>query len=172
MKSRIILIYISFICWLFSFFIVEVYANGVPEPNLIRGPYETVLMIFILFIIAVGFEFLVFTKKSYDLAPRNSKLLLTFLKINLITFPLTQILAYTVFIYARNYYWIYILGIELCVILAEWRLILIEFNRKYDRKLYPTQVLKLSILANFISLLLGFVPYLVLFLLQPLIFFL
>lgn len=172
MKSRIILIYISFICWLFSFFIVEVYANGVPEPNLIRGPYETVIMILILFVIAVGFEFLVFTKKRFDFVPRNTRLLLTFLKINLITFPLTQILVYIVFIYARNYYWIYVFGIEICVILAEWRLILIEVDRKYERTLYPTQVLKLSILANFISFLLGFIPYLVLLLLQPLDFFL
>ena len=172
MKSRNFLIYISFSFWLFSFFIVEVYANGVPEPNLIREPYESLIIIFILFIIAVGFEFIVFTNKKFDFAPRNTRLLLTFLKINLITFPLTQILVYIVFIYARNYYWIYVLGIEICVILAEWRLILFEFDRKYDRTLYPRQVLKISILANFISFLLGFVPYIVLFLFQPLIFFL
>ena len=163
MKRRILLIYIIISFWLFSYFIMEGHANGVPEPNLIRGPYEAVLMIFILFMIAVGFEFLVSTQKSFDLAPRNTKLFLTFLKINIITFPITQILVYIVFIYAFNYYWIYVLGIEILVILAEWRLILIEFDRKYVKILYPKQALKISIMANIISFLLGFVPYIVIF---------
>ncbi len=165
MKRRILLIYINVIFWLYAFSILNVYANGVPTPNIIRGPYETVFLIFILFVIAVGFEFLVFTQKSYDLAPRNSKLFLTFLKINLITFPLTQILAYMVYLYALNYYWIYILLIEILVVLAEWRLILIEFDRKYDHILYPKQALKLSIKANIISFFLGFVPYIVILIL-------
>lgn len=171
MKIRILLFYFSLSFWFLLFIIGEAHANGVPAPNLIRGPYESLIIIFIIFIQGVGFEFLVFTKKSYDLAPRKPNLLLTFFKINLITFPLTQVLVYIVFIYARDYYWIYVLGIEICVIFAEWRLILIEFDKRYYKTLDSKQVLKVSILANFISFLLGFVPYIVMFMLSPVIFF-
>ncbi len=163
MKRRIFLSCCNIIVCLFLYAIVDVYANGVPAPRLITGPYETIFLIFIVFIIAVGFEFLVFTQKNYDIAPRDLKLLGTFFKINFITFPLTQILAYIVILYAINYYWFYIFGIEILVILAEWRLILIEFDKKYNRILESRTTLKIVITANVISFFLGFVPYLLIF---------
>ena len=161
MKRRILLSWIAILGCTFSFTIVDVNANGVPTPNPIRGPYETIILIFIMFIIAVGIEFLVFTQKNYDIAPRDMKVLGTFFKINFITFPLTQILAYIVNLFANSYYWYYILGIEILVILAEWRLILIEFDKKYDRILDSRKTLKILIIANVISFFLGFVPYLI-----------
>ena len=122
----------------------------------------------------MGCEFLVFTQERFYIAPRDinllgtffkaprdMKLLGTFFKINFITFPLTQILAYIVILYAINYYWFYIFGIEVLVILAEWRLILIEFDKKYNRILGSNTTLKIVIVANAISFFLGFVPYLI-----------
>lgn len=160
MKRRILLGCISIFCWLFSITIVDVYANGVPTPGPRKGPYETIILIFIMFIIAVDIEYLIFTNRHLELVPREKKFLYTFLKINFITFPLTQILAYIVYIYANSYYWYYILGIEMLVILAEWRLVLIEFKNKYGFILDSRKVLKISLLANVLSFLLGFVPYL------------
>ena len=161
MKRRILLSCISIIAYLFSITIVDVYANGVPTPDPRKGPYETIIVIFIMFIIAVGMEYFVFTHKRFDFAPRNTSLLYTFLKINFITFPLTQILAYIVYIYSNSYYWYYILGIEILVVLAEWRLILIEFEKKYTRVLHSIKTLKILIIANITSFFLGFIPYLV-----------
>lgn len=165
MKRRILLRFISVIGGLFSFSIVDVYGNGVPTPNVIKSPYGTIIMLVILFVIAVGFEFLVFTQKAFDLAPRNTRLLISFLKINLITFPLTQILAYIVYLYIPVYYWIFVLGIEILVVLTEWRLILMEFDRKYDRILPSKRVLGMSLRINMISFFLGVLPYLVILLL-------
>ena len=162
-KGRIFLSCFNIFGCLFLFAIVDVYANGVPAPQIIIGPYETIFLIFIVFIIAVGFEFLVFTQKNYDIAPRDIRLLGTFFKINFITFPLTQILAYIVILYAIDYYWLYIIGIEILVVLAEYRLILIEFDKKYNRILESRTILKIVIMANILSFLLGFVPYLVIF---------
>jgi len=159
-KGRIFLSCFNIIGYLFLFAIVDVYANPVAWPSPIIDPYGIVIFIFIMFIMAVGIEYLVFTQKSYDLAPRNRRLLITFLKINLITFPLTQILAFVVMLFAFNYYWIYILGIEILVILAEWRLIMIEFDKKYDRILNSRPALKRLTKANVISFFLGFGPYL------------
>ena len=176
MKGRIFPGWIAILSCIFSFTIVDVNANGVPTPNLIRGPYETIILIFIMFIIAVGCEFLVFTQERFYIAPRDIKLLGTFFKaprdmkslgtffkINFITFPLTQILAYIVILYAIDYYWFYIFGIEILVVLAEWRLILIEFDKKYNRILESRTTLKIVIIANIISFFLGFVPYLLIF---------
>jgi len=162
MKRRILLSCISIIGCLLSITIVNVYANGVPTPDPRKGPYETIFLIFIMFIITVGVEYLVFTYRILDLAPRDINLLYTFLKINFITFPLTQILAYIVYIYLISYYWIYFLGIEILVVLAEWRLILIEFEKK-NFFLNIITTLKMIIIVNTISFLLGFVPYLVIY---------
>ncbi len=167
MKRRILLSCISIIGCLLSITIVNVYADGVPTPDPRKGPYETIFLIFIMFIIAVGVEYLVFTYRRLDLAPRDINLLYTFLKINFITFPLTQILAYIVYIYLISYYWIYILGIEILVVLAEWRLILIEFKKKYSSILNIITTLKMIIIVNTISFLLGFVPYLVMYFFFP-----
>ena len=160
MKRRIFFGFISIIGCLFSITIVDVYANGVPTPGPRRGPYVTIILMFIMFIIAVGIEYLVFTYRRLDLAPRDISVLYTFLKINLITFPLTQILAYIVYIYALQYYWIYVLGIEILVVLVEWRLILFEFKKKNARILNSTTTLIIVIIANSISFFLGFIPYL------------
>ena len=160
MKRRLLLGWISIIGFFFLVTIVDVYANPVYLPNPTIDPYGIVILIFIMFIMAVGIEYLVFTQKSYELAPRDKRLLFTFLKINLITFPLTQILAFVVMLYAFLYYWIYILVIEILVIIAEWRLITLEFDKKYDRLLASRPALKLLIKANIISFFLGFLPYL------------
>jgi len=61
MKRRILLSCISIIGCLLSITIVNVYANGVPTPDTRRGPYETIILIFIMFIIAVVIEYRVFT---------------------------------------------------------------------------------------------------------------
>lgn len=161
MKRRILLSCISIIGCLLSITVVNVYANGVPTPDPRRGPYETIILIFIMFIIAVVIEYRVFTYDRLDLVPLEKGLLYTFLKINFITFPLTQILAYIVYIYSTSFYWYYILGIEILVVLAEWRLILIELKKKYNRILDTISTLKITIIANIISFFLGFVPYLV-----------
>lgn len=164
MKRRILLSWISIIGYLFSITVVDVYANGVPTPDPRKGPYETIVIIFIMFIIAVEIEYRIFTYSKFEFSQRSTSLFYTFLKINFITFPLTQILAYIVYIYSNSYYWYYILGIEILVVLAEWRLILIEFKKKYTRVLHSMTTLKILILTNFISFFLGFVPYIVIFL--------
>jgi len=163
MKRRILLCSISIIGCFLSFTIVDVYANGVPTPDPRKGPYETMLLIFIMFIIAVVVEYRIFTHNKLYFASRSTSLFYTFLKINFITFPLTQILAYIVYIYSNSYYWYYILGIEILVVLAEWRLILIEFKKKYTRVLHSMDSLKIVILANSLSFFLGFVPFLIIF---------
>lgn len=159
MKNRILISSISITYWFLMTLAVDVYANGVPTPDPRRGPYEAVFLISILFTIAVVIEYYTFTYKKLDLISRKRDYFYSFLKINLITFPLTQILAYIIFIYLRSYYWYYIFAIEILVILAEWRLILIEFKNKHQHALDSRKVLKISILANTISFLLGFLPY-------------
>ena len=61
--------------------------------------------------------------------PRNKRLFSTCVKVNLVTFPLTQILAYIIYIYLSSYFWFYVLAIEILVIIIEWFLFRIEFNK-------------------------------------------
>ena len=159
MKRRILLSCISVIGCLLLITTLEVYANGVSPPGPKKGPYQTIILILNMFILGWGIEFLVFTHKSLDLAERDGRSLVTFLKINLITFPVTQILAYIVYIYANAYYWYYILGIEILVVLAEWRLILLKFEKQYALSLHSRKTLGVTSIANCISFLFGFIPY-------------
>ena len=73
-----------------------------------------------------------FKKYNYSYVSRTRFNL--FLKVNLVTFPLTQILAYLFFIYFAQFFWFYILLIEVGVILVETVLLKIELNRLTAKK--------------------------------------
>ncbi len=83
-----------------------------------------------------------------------------FLKINLVTFPLTQILAYFFYMYFILFFWFYVFLIEIGVVIIESYLLKIELKRIVVVELTPKFVIRNTISANLISFLVGFLAYL------------
>lgn len=159
-KGRNFLYWISIIGLIFPFLAIFVVANPVIIPN----PYESsvfrAIIIVIMFNIAVGVEYLTINCSKLNKSPREDNVFFIVLKINLITIPPIQILAYIVFTYFYSFFWFYVLGIEVLVIIVEWFLLRAGFRKKYDRILPTNYSLIIVIIANAASFLLGLIPFL------------
>lgn len=137
-----------------GFMITEGYCNPViVEPS--KDPINATIILIFMFFIGTSIEYGVFQINYIKMEHKKRNLLIMVFKINFVTFPLTQILAYIVYIYYSSFFWAYIVGIEVLVILIEFALLRTEFKKRYEDLLSPRKLLVLLILANFLSFLLG-----------------
>ena len=160
-----------FLC---SEFAQNVYGNPVPISGvpIFKNPFFTVPLLIIMFFIGARVEYAYFNstffkKHRLENVSRSHYSLhySLFLRINLVTFPLTQILAYFFYIYFMQFFWFYIFLIEIGVVFIESYLLRIELKRVVDVEISPKFILTRTLSANIISFLVGFLAYL------PLIFF-
>ena len=139
---------------------VVYYPSLIPE-----YPIARLIIISIFFVIGVLIEYGYFKSKFSNkcLTFENKPLFMTLFKVNVVTYPLTQVLAYIVYIFLISFFWPLILLIETFVILSEWKLLNLEFNKMLEEKIYSKNVLKYAIIANLYSFLIGligFIPWL------------
>lgn len=143
--------------------IQSIYGNPVSiTPN--DNPFLRVPMLIIIYFLVAEVEYAYFKAKPY----RDEKLervtniigYKLFLKINLITFPLTQILAYVFMVYFFYLYFFYAFLIEVGVIYFESYLFSIEFGRRFKERLLYKLFLKKTFIANALSFFIGFLAYL------------
>lgn len=160
MKLRHYLLEFFFVLLFLELLTINVYCNGIvvyPKEN----PIIRSLFMFIIFGLGTVLEYLILKKAENIARSEHNGLIRSFFKVNLVTFPLTQILAYIVFIYFFLFFWIYILIIEILVVLIEWVLLKTELNRAYNIHIESKKFLLQVGLANFGSFLLGlllFIP--------------
>lgn len=85
-----------------------------------------------------------------------------FLKVNLVTYPLTQVLAYFFYIYFLVFFFFYIVLIEVGVVFIESYLLRYELQRLVQVEIAPKFILKKTCYANIASFfvgLLAFMPF-------------
>ncbi|MFX1497767.1 MAG: hypothetical protein ACFFBH_09590 [Promethearchaeota archaeon] len=130
--------------------------------NLPEDPFMRSICLIIFFLIGTSIEYgifqLIMTNNQW-----NRKVLLSCFKVNLVTFPLTQILAYIISRYLYSFFWFYILGVEILVIFIEWFLFKIELNKIFINSIKGNDILFISTsIANassfFVGLLAIFIP--------------
>lgn len=130
----------------------------VPYPS--EDPIIRTIILTNMFFIGTTIEYAIF-KRGVVKRPSNKKLFSTCVKVNLVTFPLTQILAYIINIYLSSYFWFYVLGIEILVIIIEWLLFRIEFNKILMESINSKHILQYTTMANFSSFLLGLLAFVI-----------
>jgi hypothetical protein len=152
-------------------FAQSVKGNPVPMIPPMRNPIISILLLTNMFFFGVGVEFAYFNstlikrhRRDYD-SKRHYR---TFLKINLVTFPLTQILAYFFYIYFAQFFWFYIILVEIGVIIIESYLLRIELPKLVDVEISPKVLVGKSFAANLMSFLVGLVAFLPLLLFDDL----
>jgi hypothetical protein len=145
--------------------IPSVKANPVAVPLIpwIYNPFFCIFYITVLFLIGTLVEYFYFkssiSKKNSSPASKNKTLLFTIFKINLVTYPLTQVLAYIFYIFVSFLFWVFIFFIEILVVMIEWQLLKIEFNRIYEGNFVSKNLLKDTSLANLYSFLIGLIGF-------------
>lgn len=82
-----------------------------------------------------------------------------FLKINLVTFPLTQVIAYFFYIYFSLFFWVYVIIIEIGVVFIETQLLRIELKRMVAVEVSSKIILRRTFFANLISFLVGLLTF-------------
>ena len=162
MKRRNYIITLIFIV-LCYFNITLVSANPIAPYTPTEHPIlRSIFMIFI-FIIGTSVEYLVYRFKFKINRYEKQSLMKSCYKVNLITFPITQIIAYIIYIYVEFYFWVYIIIVEFIVIGMEWGLFKIEFEnhlKSYEfegdhERFLSQKILTGSIIANSSSFLIG-----------------
>jgi len=153
----VIVIFVS----LCSIFTHNVYGNPIVAPplELTKNPFFTVPLLILMFFVGARVEHAYFNSKilkknSFNYVPKSQYR--TFLKINIVTFPLTQILAYFFSVYFVQFFWLYILLIEIGVVFIESYLLKIELTRVVDVKIPSKSILIRTFFANAFSFLIGF----------------
>lgn len=159
MKGRNYFYWISIFSLIFSFLVRLVVANPVGVPTPLESPIFRTIVIVIMFIIAVCIEYLIIIKSKINKDFREDNLFLIVLIINLITIPPVQLLAYAEFIYLSSFFWLYVFGLEVLIIILEWLLLTTAVKKRYSRILPPIYSLFIVIIANVASFLLGLVPF-------------
>jgi len=161
-KRKSIFLAIVIFVFLCSEFTQNVFGNAVVL-DLPENPFITVPLLILMYFIGARVEYAYFNSKviknhRFENDSRSHYRL--FLRINLVTFPLTQILAYFFYIYFMLFFWFYVFLIEIGVVFVESYLLRIEFKRIVDVELPSKFILRSTLSANFISFLVGFLAYL------------
>ena len=138
--------------------VIEVCGNPIALER-VEDPYLRVFGLTIMFIIGTYIEYMLLKLNDGEIRLRRNELLKPVIKVNLVTYPLTQILAYIVYIYISSFFWIYILIIEIAVILIEWQLLRIILYKKNDQ-IPSKKILIQMIKTNFVSFLVGLIAFL------------
>ncbi len=158
MKRRSYFFYVFIL--LFCFIINQAIANPTAFWPVIEDPIMRTFFLFFLFFLGSGIEYGVFRHSfSTSRSRYNKDLLKSCFKVNLITFPLTQILAYIVYIYLKSYLWVYLIIIEILVVISEWGLFKIEFGNIFEERIVSQKILFGSMKANSLSFLLSFLAF-------------
>ncbi len=163
-KSNFLVIVIFvFLCIIFT---QNIYGNSVVVST--KNPFITVPLLILMFFLGARVEHAYFNSKflkknRFKYVPKSQYR--TFLKINIVTFPLTQILAYFFSVYFTQFFWFYILLIEIGVVFIETYLLKIELTRVVDVVISSKSILLRTFFANIFSFLIGFLAYLPLILL-------
>lgn len=145
--------------FLWSPFAQVVYGNPiVVEPT--EDPIVRVTVLIIMFFIGVAVEYAFFNSRLVRKITNEHIPGRTLLEINLVTFPLTQIFAYVFYLYFVQFFWLYVLIIEIGVILVESYLIRLRLKRVVDEELSSKLILGLASLANLFSFLIGLIAFL------------
>ncbi|MFW9973635.1 MAG: hypothetical protein ACFFDF_25875 [Candidatus Odinarchaeota archaeon] len=162
--------YIFYIIILLSVFLINgVYANGIPIWYPIEDAIIRSILIFFIFFLGTSIEYGVLVL-NFKIEKYEWRFLLkSCYKINFITFPITQIFAYIIYVYALGYFWIYVILIEVLVINIEWGLYKIDFkNRIKSFEIYSNierflskKILIGSIEANCLSFLVGLISFII-----------
>jgi len=143
-----------FLCFEFT---QIVYGNGIPM-DYPENPFFTVPLLIIMFFLGAWLEYVYFDLILFrELSFSQYRL---FLRINLVTFPLTQILAYFFYIYFVQFFWIYVIFIEIGVVFTESYLLRIVLKRVKDVDISSKLLLINTFSANIISFLAGLLAYL------------
>jgi hypothetical protein len=116
-----------------------------------------------MFLVGTSVEYALFNSKlfkviKYKFIKRSYYGLV--LKINLVTFPLTQMVAYVFYLFFFLYFWWYMLFIEIVVITIEYYLYKIAFLTMEEIKILSKLILRTTIVANIISFLIGLPAFL------------
>jgi len=147
-----------------SIFTQNVYGNPVVVPPLdpTKNPFIAVPLLILWFFLGARVEYAYFNSKflknRFKYVPKSQYR--TFLKINIVTFPLTQILAYFFSVYFAQFFWFYVLLIEIGVVFIETYLLKIELTRVLDVVISSKSILLRTSFANIFSFLVGFLVYL------------
>ena len=167
MKQRVYfyIFYIFILCLILL--INGVYANGMPIWYPVENPIMRSILIFFVFFFGTSIEYGVL-KLNFKIEQSERRILLkSCFKINFITFPIAQILAYIIYVYALGYFWLYVILIEVLVINIEWGLYKIEFKHRVKsseiltdpQRFVSKKILICSIVANCLSFLVGLISY-------------
>ena len=162
MKRKSIFLIIVIFVFLCSEFAQNVYGNPVPM-DLPENPFITVPLLIIMFFIGARIEYAYFDLtliKKHRFKHESRSYYRLFLRINLVTFPLTQILAYFFYIYFLQFFWFYVFLIEIGVVFVESYLLRIELPKVIDVELSSKNILRRTFPANTISFFVGFLAYL------------
>ena len=162
MNRKSILFVLVILVFIWSEFAQNVYGNPVVM-DFPENPFITVPLLIIMFFIGARIEYAYFNStiiKKYRLENVSKSHYRLFLRINLVTFPLTQILAYFFYIYWLEFFWFYVFLIEIGVVFIESFLLRIELKRVVDVEISPKFIVRRTLSANIISFLVGFLAYL------------
>lgn len=162
MKRKSIFSFIAIFVFLCSEFTQNVFGNPVVL-DLPENPFITVPLLILMYFIGARVEYAYFNSKvfkNHRIENDSRSHYRLFLRINLVTFPLTQILAYFFYIYFLLFFWFYVFLIEIGVVFVESSLLRIELKRIVDVEIPSKLMLKRTFSANIISFLVGFLAYL------------
>ena len=158
-SNFLVLVIFIFLC---SKLAQNVYGNPVAL-DLPENPFITVPLLILMYIVGARVEYAYFNStlsKNRGIKYGSRTRYRLFLKINLVTFPLTQILAYFFYIYFILFFWFYVFLIEIGVIFVEFYLLRIELKREIDEEIPSKFILSTVSIANIISFVVGFIAYL------------
>lgn len=137
--------------------VIDVYGNGIAVVSSEYPPYR-IIALTIMFIIGTFIEYRLFNLNDGEIQLRRKDFSKPILKVNLVTYPFTQILAYIAYIYIFTFFWLCVLIIEIAVILIEWQLLRIELYKKNDQ-IPSRKILNQIIKMNFVSFLIGLIAF-------------
>jgi hypothetical protein len=140
----------------------NVYGNPVAL-DLPENPFITVPLLILMYIVGARVEYAYFNStlsKNRGIKYGSRTRYRLFLRINLVTFPLTQILAYFFYIYFWLFFWFYVILIEIGVVFIESYLLRIELHKVIDVDISSKLMLRRTFSANIISFFVGFLAYL------------
>ena len=116
MKRQIYFLICNIVAFLIIIQVIEAYGNPIAVESA-EDPNLRIFGLTIMFIIGTYVEYRLLKLDDGEIQLRRKELLKPVLKVNLVTYPFTQILAYIVYIYISPFFWCYILIIEIAVIL-------------------------------------------------------
>lgn len=162
MKGRKVLLTLMFITNLIFFIFPVAYGNPIIPPTIKSGEIALIRILILIgmFFLGAKIEFAYFKSKilKRKVYQFNTNYRL-FLKINLVTFPLTQIFAYFFYVYFFQFFWYYVFLIEIGVVFTESFLLRIEFQKLWKEATTSKFIFRTTIFANLYSFLLGLIPF-------------